>query len=259
VAPPNLVADKGRVDSARGLGFLNELANIPLTYASMSVASAYAGSYRCLLHNLRVLWPSRRLAYQSFLDDTLAGVVINPETGELSPDENAIPAPDEVEVSIVSPTPVSIEQRRRDLYDMLQGKVITLRWFRILSRKLGLDLPVANETEWENYRRAMMNNIVLFNDGKTPGDPDAAPLQPTDIYPLHLEVIEAFISRPEFGLAAEPVRTAFYERREILRQQMGAYNQLPNVEDAAVSEQERMRQMQQLMAQGAGPGQVPNM
>jgi len=253
VSPPNPAADKGRIDSARGLGYLNELSNVPLTFASMSIASAYSGAYRCLLDKLRRVWPMRKLSITSFLDDALAGIVIDPRTGELSRD-NVIPKPGEVEIGIVSPSPVSIEQQRRDLYDMLQSQIISARWFRILSRKLGLNLPVANDVEWESYRRAMLNNIVLFNDGEKPGDPNAVPVTPVDLYDVHLSVIDAFIARPEFTLAGVDVRTAFYSRRELILSRMGAGQQLPYPEDGAEQEQEVEKMMQQ---QGAGAGGPP--
>jgi len=255
VSPRNAMEDKGRVDSARGLGVLNELSNVPSTYAAMSIASAYSGAYSCMLDKLRRMWPMRKLAITSFLDDALAGVVIDPKTGELSGD-NVIPWPNEVEIGIVSPTPISVEQQRRDLYDMFQGQIITARWFRILSRKLGLNLPVGNDVEWESYRRAMLNNIVLFNDGETPGNPETVPITPVDLYDIHMAVLDAFVARPEFTLAAEPVRTAFYKRRESILGMMGVMNQLPNPEDGA-DQENQLAKLAQQQGGGGGPAGGP--
>lgn len=210
LVPPNIMSDKGRVDSARGLGFLQERANIPLTFPSMSIASAYATVYRALLDRMRRLWPATAVTVRSHLDDALAGVTLDMNTGKLDP-TNEIPKANEVEIAIVSSTPISIEQKRRDLYDMKNGGVIDDRWFRIKSREEGLGLPVANDAEWENYRSAMLNNIILFGDGKTPGE--GAMIAEHDLHELHLEVMDAFMARPEFKLSSPQVRERFQEAR----------------------------------------------
>jgi hypothetical protein len=235
LAPASLIQEKGRVDSARGLGFLNELSNIPATYVAMSIAGAYAKVYKAMLDKMRRLWPTRTVAIKNFLDDSLAGIIIDPASGTLTAD-NQIPSPDEVEISITSPFPVSPEQKKRDLYDMLQAKdglgqpIINARWFRIQSKVLGLDLPVANAAEWENYRKAMLNNIVMFNDGKTPAD--GAVVGPTDMVDLHLEVMLAFMARPEFQLADQSVRVRFQQAAASLKQMLGGFPaQLPYPED----------------------------
>ncbi len=208
LVPPSVLEDKGRVDSARGLGFLQELSTIPQTYPAMSIAQSYSVVYKAVLDRMRRLWPSRTVSAMNFLDDALAGIVLDPATGTLS-NNNQIPKPVEVEVSIASPLPVSAEQSKRDLYDMKNGGMIDERWFRILSRKKGLDLPVAHEAEWENYRKAMLNNITLFGDGQTPGE--GAMMSKYDLHDLHLEVMGAFMARPEFQLASVAVRERFQQ------------------------------------------------
>jgi hypothetical protein len=240
LCPPNVMDDKGRVDSARGLGYLQELSTIPMTYSAMSIASCYATVYAALLDKMRRLWPSRTVAVQSFLDDALAGISIDPKTGQLTSD-NQIPRADVVDIGIASATPVSPEQQKRDLYDMLQGQLIDKRWFRILSRKMGLNLPVANEAEWENYRKAMLNNIILFGDGQKPGE--GAMMSESDLHDLHLQVMTAFMSRPEFTLASVEVRDRFQKALQMRKDELGQYpQQLPYPD--------------QMMPQG-GPGGQP--
>lgn len=223
VSPKGMVEDKGRVDSATGLGLLREEAQVPLTPVATSIAGAYATVYRAMLDRVRRMWPAHRVAIQSLSDDSLAGITVDPETLEIS-SENEVPKPTEVEVSIVSDLPVSPEQKRRDLYDMLQGGVVTKRWFRILSRKLKVDLPVANDAEWENYRKAQLNNVLLFGDGKNPAPEGAVMVDPeTDIVEIHIEVMGAFMARPEFQLAADEVRARFKEAYKNLQIYLGRY------------------------------------
>lgn len=223
VSPKGMVQDKGRVDSATGLGLLREEAQVPLTPVATSVAGAYATVYRAMLDRVRRMWPAHSIALRSLSDDSLAGITVDPNTLEVSSD-NEIPKPTEVEIGIVSDLPVSPEQKRRDLYDMLQAQVVTRRWFRILSRKLKLDLPVANDAEWENYRKAQLNNVLLFNDGQTPAPEGIVMVDPeTDIVAIHVEVMGAFMSRPEFQLASDEVRTRFKEAYKLLQIQLGRY------------------------------------
>lgn len=224
LSPPSPMENKGRVDSARGLGFLQEMSQVPLTFPAMSIAGAYALVYKALLDRMNRLWPARRVAIQTMLDDSLAGVVIDPQTGELTT-TNEIPKAHEVEVGIAEAFPTSLEQKRRDLYDMLQGGLITKRWFRIQSRKLNLDLPVANDAEWENYRKAMLNNILLFNDGETPPQKEAgvAKVSESDIVSIHVEVMGAFMARPEFSLASPAVRARFQESYINMQTMLGRY------------------------------------
>lgn len=231
LCPPSVLDDKGRVDSARGLGYLQELSTIPLTYSAMSISGAYATVYAALLDQLRRLWPSRTVAIQSFLDDALAGISMDPKTGQLTP-SNQIPRPNEVDISIASAMPTSPEQIKRDLYDMLQGQIIDKRWFRIQARKLGLTLPVANDAEWENYRKAMLNNIILFGDGTKPGE--GAMMSESDIHDLHLQVMSAFMARPEFTLASVEVRDRFQKAWTMRRDALGQFpQQLPYPENMA--------------------------
>ena len=248
VSPPSPMQDKGRVDSAAGLGFLQEMSTVPMTYCAMSVAQAYSTVYSALLDKLRRTSTGRRISVRTFLDDSLAGVTIDPESGTLE-SSNSIPSADEVEIGIASATPVSVEQQKADLQNMLKIGAIDLRWFRILARKEDLGLPVGNDAEWENYRMAMMNNIILFGDGKTPGE--GAELPPNAIWDLQLQVMDAFISRPEFALASPPVKERFYKARENIQANLGGFpQQLPYSEDAA-----------SMMGGGQGqmgmPGQMP--
>jgi len=242
VSPRNVVEDKGRVDSATGLGFLQEVAQIPLTYGASSIAGAYATVYRAMLDQVRRVWPSHKIAIQTLMDDALAGITIDPQTLEVSA-SNKIPRPDEVEVGIISPFPVSSEQKRRDLYDMLKGGLLTRRWFRIMARKLGLDLPVANEAEWANYRKAQMNNVLLFNDGQTPPPQGTILMNPdSDMVEIHVEVMGAFMARPEFQLASPEVRERFNSAYAELQTSLGRYpDQLKYPELIAEEVEQRQR------------------
>jgi hypothetical protein len=198
----------GRVDSSAGLGLLYETSSIPLSPTAKNLANGLSGVYRSMLRVLKDMWNDLKVVSISNLDDSLAGIVIDAEAGTLSLSQNAIPYPDEVNVGIKSETPISKEQQKAELKESLKEQRITLDEFNIAVRKLGLNIEVGGEIEWQNYRRAMLENIVLFKDGKTPGTVDVSE---RDMHMVHKKVLDAFMARPEFFAASVEVQDAFEE------------------------------------------------
>lgn len=209
----------GRVDSSSGLGFLYETSNVPITPTAKVLAEGFSNCYRVMLDTARIMWGDDKVLDITHLDDTVAGIKID-DTGRLRLTENAIPHPDEIVVSVASAIPRSPEQRKMELKDALKGGVITPTEYRIKARKEALDLPVGNEIEWQNYRRATLENLSLFNDGQTSGQIN---FTDRDLHPVHLMVLDAFMARPEFYLASPEVRKKFVEHREEHLASMGQY------------------------------------
>jgi len=221
----------GRADSATGFNILFELSTLPLTMPVLSMARALAGAYKTSLALMRQHWDARQLSVRSMTDDTVAGVIIDPATGTLDTSKNALPHPDEVDIYVSQNIPRTEEQELTRLLLMLDKGIITPRWFRILARRRNLDLPLANENEWQNYRRAMFNNVILFNDGITPNIQGVV-VRDEDMHDIHIAVIDAFTSRPEFQLASPEVREAFARLRQEHMAQVGAIpDQLPLPEE----------------------------
>jgi len=237
----------GRVDSSAGLGFLYEVSSIPLTPTAKNVADAVAGVYRSMLGIIKDMWSDQKVVSVSNLDDSLAGIVLDAGTGTLSLSKNAIPEPDEISLTVASEVPVSKEQQKAELKEAFADKRITLDEFNFAVRKKGLDIPVGGEVEWQNYRRAMYENIILFGDGETPGK---VIITERDLHRIHLQVLDAFMARPEFYAASQQVREAFVQHRDEHYMGMGNYpDQLPMPEEIA----EASMAGPQGMAPGAEP------
>jgi hypothetical protein len=205
----------GRVDSSAGLGLLYETSSIPLSPTAKNIAEGLSGVYRSMLRVLKDLWTDRQVVSISNLDDSLAGIIVDSESGTMSLSQNAIPYPDEVKTSVKSEMPISKEQQKAELKESLEKQRITLNEFNFEVRKRGLDIPVGGEIEWQNYRRAMLENITLFGDGQTPGQ---VFVSERDMHEIHLEVLQAFMARPEFFLAPTKIQdlfTAHYEEHRI--------------------------------------------
>lgn len=221
----------GRVDSASGLGLLFETGTIPLTPTAKNVAEAISGIYRSMLGICKDIWPNRKVVEISNLDDSLAGIAFDIETGQIDLDRNAIPSPDEVNINVASEVPISKEQQKMELKEALKDQVITLNEYSFQIREKGLNLPVGNEAAYQNYRRSKLENLSLFGDGETPGK---VTVSERDNHPIHLEVLDAFMARPEFYAATAKVRDAFVAHFEEHRIGLGILpEEMPPMEDAA--------------------------
>jgi hypothetical protein len=198
----------GRVDSSQGLGLLFELSSVPLAPIAKSVSEGVSQLYRAALGIAKDTWSGDKVVDINNLDDGVAGVKLDATSGTMSLEENNVPHPDEVNVTVSSAVPISDEQKKAELKDGLEKGVITLREYQIKVREEGLDLPVGDEPAWQNYRRAKMENIILFGDGRKSGE-----ITPSerDMHAVHLEVLDAFMAKPEFHLAETTVRDKFVE------------------------------------------------
>lgn len=234
----------GRTDSQSALGFLFEVSNTPLTPTASSVAKAVSNCYRAMLNILKIQWTSARTVEVSLLDDSLAGIALEPSTGAMSLAENSIPHPDEVNVSVRAMLPKSKEQEKMELLTALDKGIIDMFEYRILARKKGLEIPVGSDVEWENYRRAMMENIILFGDGTKPGE---VIFNILDLHLVHLRVMQPFMARPEYYQTDPAVRNAFVKHYIAHLEQTGTMpDQAPYPEEAA-TEEDIMQKMAQQM------------
>ena len=246
----------GRVDSASGLGFLWETGSIPLAAPMESLAQAFITVYKAFLGMARTYWPKERLARLTMLDDALVGVVLDPATGKIKLGYNAIPHPTTVTFKVRSQLPKSRQQQKMELQEMLDGGLITPRTYRRLARIQGLDLPLGDRAEFEAWRKAILNNIITFADGITPGQVVAS--DTADIPEVHLEAIVSFMARPEFALASPAVRDKFEKRRQFYMDGIGAqYPQsMPYPEDEAEMAQQFLQQGPESMPSTGGAAGV---
>ena len=241
----------GRVDSASGLGFLFETSNVPLTPTAKAISQAFTACYRVTLDITRRLWGNEKVLDITHLDDSIAGIAFDQESGRIQLTDNSIPDPDEVIVNVASAVPRSKEQQKLELKDALQSGIITPTEYRVEARKAGLDLPVGAEVEWQNYRRATLENIMLFNDGQTPGK--NVMYSDNDMHPVHLMKLDEFMAKPEYWLASPEVRVKFMKHRTEHLAGMGQLpDESPYAEEAAEEAIGQIEMQQEQQMQGGG-------
>ena len=189
--------------------------------------------YRAILDIIAAgAWSREKLIQITMLDDSLAGITLDPASGSMSLNNNVLPRPDEVNISVRSMLPKSKTQEKMELMKSLEIGAIDMFEYRIEVRKRGIELPVGNEPEWQNYRRSILENIILFGDGEKTGE---ITLDGNDMHEVHLRVLQAFMARPEFYQASAEVRDNFKQHYEYHLQLIGMQvpDQAPFAEDAA--------------------------
>lgn len=210
----------GRVDSAAGLGFLFEVQNIGLAAASHELANAISQVYKSILHNAKHRFSSKEALALTYIDDNVAGIVLDAE-GKMSLADNPIPDFWEVKLDIQDRMPKSKEQQKQELVGMLQMGVITPPEFRIENQRLDLGFQTGNRGEWEQYRKAVFNNILMFGDGKTSGGSVYSLVH--DNPEIHLKALVDFTSRLEFALASKEVREVFDKHKQMIQEQLAGF------------------------------------
>ena len=197
----------GRVDSAVGHGFLFNMGNVGLGLPVHGLADALAGVFSRMLQVAKArLGPGDTIELAT-IDDAIAGVIIDPETGQLQLAQNPIPEPWEVQVDIMDRTPRNRDIRKQELMDMYNGGLVDRTRFWITALEENLDYPGADKEIWETWRKAIWQIIMLFRDGVTPGA--RATGEHTQNPDIQLMAVQQFMNRIEFSLASTAVREDF--------------------------------------------------
>ncbi len=223
----------GRADSAASFQVLREAGQTALQSPQESLAQAFSTAYKHMLYKAKGELEGEESIMLRSVDSDLVGVVIDPQSGKIGLSENAVPDVWEVDINVKAKDPRSRAQDITELKEQLQMGTIDPVDYRIISRKMQLDLPVGNKSEWETYRMTMFNIRLLFRDGKVPG---TAIIRPNaDQIPIALRTLEDFMAAPEFALSSKKVRRAFRQLKKEYETLSGKYpDALPHPEDAGL-------------------------
>jgi hypothetical protein len=261
----------GRDIGAAGHGFLFNTGNIGLGLPSANLADSMAAIYSRILQSARENLQGGETIKLATIDENLAGVVFNPETGSLELAQNPIPQPWEVKTDVKDRVPADPDVRKRELAEHHAAGLLGATpeesyinyWLAVFEENL--DVPGGPKDLYETWRKAIWQIILLFNDGKEPGpvEFDEHVQDPS----IHLRALKRFMSKIEFGLASEEVQQEFVLWKEALERMTGVYPVgLPLPEDAAAEalpeiEQrlaaEQQQQGQSLAASAIAPPAQP--
>ena len=233
----DLVANKGRVDSAAGLGFLDEKNRQLMMSPMKAIEKAFSQSHRAMLSQAaRALALSRRAVPVSNLTLDLAGAVIDPESGFASFSDNPLPVISNLGITIKETNPRSEVARKQEALQLYQapGFQDPMR-LMLLSLSEGLDFAIYMEEERAAYEMVVKNCLILYGNGESPGE---IVLTPHTVLPnLQLRVLTSFMAGPQMSLSSPEVQDEFMKYKQFLQQGLG--NVLPEgvplPEDAAMN------------------------
>jgi len=245
----DLLREKGRVDSAAGLGFLDEKNRQLMTTATRAVEKAWGESHRATLAGAaRILSVTRDALPVKNLTLDLAGAIIDPESGAVSFTENPLPILTHLNVSIRESNPKSEIVRKQEALQLFQMEGLNdPDAFKLFSLQEGLDFAMYMEQERSAYDAVVRNCLLLFGDGNEHGEVIVTPH--TAMPELQMRVLSAFMSRPEMAMASPQVQDVFKQYREFLMDAMGMIlpAAVPNPDDEAILMSEREQAMKQLV------------
>ncbi len=244
----------GRIDSAAGLGFLFNTGNISLGLPSHGFADAFSGVYARMLQVAKERLKPGETVKLATIDDAIAGVILDPQTGDMKLAENPIPQPWEIKVDIKDRQPRDREIRKQELKELYGMQLVDSTRFWITAMEENLDMPGAPRELWETWRKATWQIITLFRDGQTPGNLDVG--EHTQNPDIQLIKLQEFMNKIEFSLSSEAVRKVFEQWKmdlEILAGQRFP-SELPPPEDVAAMEAAGGQQRAAQPGMGIPPG-----
>jgi len=246
----DLIEEKGRVDSATGLQFLDEQINKAITTPSQGVERIWSRVYKGMIQaGAGKMVVSTRPIQVSRLTLDLAGAVIDPKTQTVSFADNPIPDLSQLEITVREIAPRSTLAQKQAAVSMLSlkdfmGKGITdATSFKIYLFEQGLDVEAWMKDDQNAYQSIVHDALILFGDGQTPGLITPSPYAASP--DLQLRVLTAFMKSPQFRMASIEVQNSFSDYVDVLRSWMGNVLPLgvPNPDDAMALGQPPMPMM----------------
>lgn len=260
----DLIKEKGRVDSAAGLSFLDEQVNRAMTNPSRGIETAFGSCYRSMLSSAtRVLMESPRALPLSELNLDMAGVVFDRTSGTVSfQGTNPLPTTSTLKFGVQERSPRSMVARKQEAMELLKAGLTDPDALKIFALQEGLDFAMYLDEEEASYQSVVENCLLLYGDGESPGE--IVLTAHTASPKLQIRVLSAFMTSPTMSIASSEVQDEFMKYRQFLIDSMGMTlpEAVPNPDDMGIliqaeqQAQEMMMKMQQQQAQQAG-GPMP--
>lgn len=224
----------GRLQSGVGLGIIYEALSIPVIPVAESISKAFSQVWKYFLYMAKGYYgPGSSIAFTS-VDDCIAGVVIDRETGKIKLDDtNPIPSPEDVEITIREKVPQMQNQIKQEMLQSMQLGLLPPDELLFKNYSDNRGMQVGMDEVVHEWRKAMYRNILQFNDGKTPGQ---VQVDVDDNHVIQIKVIKRFMARLEFELATPAVQEAFKRRLSFHQQGMANWPEgVPNPEEMQMS------------------------
>lgn len=239
---PDILSEKGRVDSASGLSMLMEQAQQALTTPTNNVINAWGQVWKGIHQKalFKILQGTQTLPLTDLSLD-LAGAKIDAKAGTITFGGDANPFPDITRLSytIKSAGPRSMAARKAEALDLVQRSIVTNPIdFKLVCWEEGLDFAMYTKDDYNAIEMGILAILTLFNDGDEPGEIILTPH--TTKPPVVLRLLESFTVGRLFMSASPAVHNAFKTLRLTLMSWQGTFLPpgVPAPEEAAMDTQQ---------------------
>lgn len=240
----DLLQEKGRVDSAPGLQFLDEQITKAMTNPAIGIQRAFGNMYRSMTAQaVAEIVQFPRTIPVNYVTLDLAGAVLDIEKSQVSFDQNPLPQVGYLTFGVKQVNPRSEVARKEEAMGLLKAGLTDPMGLKIFAMKEGIDFAMWMDEERGAYETIVQNILLLYGNGDEPGQVVLTQhlLRPD----LQMRILSAFMTGPVMNAASTEVKEEFRKFRDAMLRFMGQTlpQQIPTPEEAA--------------AMGMQPPQVP--
>lgn len=225
---PDLAQDKGRIDSAAAIQFLDQEQKRPITALlnrkrQLLGEAARVGAQRAV----DLLMQDPRMIAVPKLSLDLVGTVIDPETKKIGFENNPLPNIGRLEFTIMEGHPSNGLGAKMEAMQLVGSGMQSPDQFKLFCVKNNIDLAMDLSDVRQAHDNAIENILFLYNDGQ---EPQQVLINTNSLRAdVELMILDPFLASREFLQSSVDVQQALLTYQNTLRSQMG--NLLPpNVE-----------------------------
>lgn len=217
---PDLLAEKGRVESAAGLRVLDDRISSSITTATTNFSSAFSVVYRSMLiDTVAMLLEAPRPIPVSRLTLDLAGVTIDMSTMNVQFNENPLPNVNLLYVGLSEGSPQNPLVAKMEAVELLKLGVNDPASFKRYCVKEGIEIAADVDGDKAAQETSVIRILTLFNDGVSPGE---VVLTQYNTRPdVELALLADFMPSPIVQFASPEVQNALGDYRDALIQFSG--------------------------------------
>lgn len=232
----DLIAEKGRIDSAAGLQFLDEQMQQMMSTAAHGTSRAFGTAYRHIvgMAGSHLMQTGAKLPVSTLTLD-LAGASLGDDGSTVSFTSNPIPDASRLDFTVRDISPKSEVARKQEALAMVEAQLTDPQEFRIFAAKEGIDVAIYDDEDRAAYQTVVRNILLIFGNGSIHAEDPVVITQHSVKPDLQLRVLSAFMVGPQFAVAEASVQDEMIRYRESLLQFMGVTlpTAVPLPEDAA--------------------------
>lgn len=217
---PDLAADKGRIDSAAAIQYLDQEQKRPITALLSRKKQLLGEAARVSAQRATALLQDEpRMIQVPKLSLDLVGTVIDAETKKIGFEQNPLPNIGRLEFSIMEGHPSNGLSAKLESMQLVGSGLQSADQFKLFCVKNNIDLAMDLSDVRQAYDNAVENILFLYNDGQ---EPQQVLINTNSLRAdIELMVLDPFLASREFLQASVDVQQALLLYQNTLRTQLG--------------------------------------